>query len=103
MEQLIGPQTTALLISVFRLAVWLTILVVVFVPVERLFAANPQKILRKGIGTDLWYYFLSSLLPAVLMSVPLGLGRASRRPERVSGGDRVDAALGTRDCRAGRG
>ncbi|MGO9114086.1 MAG: sterol desaturase family protein [Thermoguttaceae bacterium] len=73
MLQFIGPQLPAFLIDVLRVSLWLTILVAIFVPLERLFAAHPQKILRKGIGTDSVYYFLSSLLPALLLSAPLGL------------------------------
>ena len=73
MLQLIGPHFHAFLVSVVRVSLWLTILVVIFVPLERLFAAQPRKALRKGIGVDLAYYFLSSLLPALLLSVPLGL------------------------------
>ena len=49
------------------------ILVAIFVPLERIFAVHPQKVLRKGIVTDLGYYFLSSLLPALLLGAPLGL------------------------------
>src|ERR1700721_1522514 len=73
MQQLIGPHFLASLLPFFRLSLWLAILVVIFVPLERLFAVHPQKILRKGIFTDLGYYFLSSLLPALLLSVPVGL------------------------------
>ncbi len=73
MFQLIGPHLQQLLIGVFRVSLWLMILVVIFVPLERLFAVHPQKFLRKGMGVDLGYYFLSSLLPAVLLSVPLGM------------------------------
>ncbi|HEX3725793.1 MAG TPA: sterol desaturase family protein [Pirellulales bacterium] len=73
MEQLIGPQLSEFLINVGRLFLWLTILVAVFVPLERVFAVHPQRILRKGIVVDLCYYFLSSLLPALLLSVPIGL------------------------------
>lgn len=58
---------------IVRLAAWLTILVVIFVPLERLFAAHPQKILRKGIVTDLGYYFLNNLLTAMLLSMPVAL------------------------------
>jgi sterol desaturase/sphingolipid hydroxylase (fatty acid hydroxylase superfamily) len=71
--QFIGPQLQAFLIDVVRVSLWLTILVVLFVPLERLFAVQPQKILRKGIVTDLCYYFLTSLLPALLLSAPIGL------------------------------
>ena len=73
MEQFIGPQLHTLVIGIVRLSLWLVILVTVFVPLERVFAVHPQKILRKGIIVDLCYYFLSSLLPAVLLSVPIGL------------------------------
>ena len=62
-----------LLIDIGRVCVWLAILVVIFVPLERLFAIHPQKVLRKGIGTDLAYYFLSSLLPGLLLAAPLGI------------------------------
>jgi len=73
MLQHIGSQIPDFLINVFRVSAWLTVLVVIFVPLERLFAVHPQKILRKGIAADLGYYFLSSLLPALLLSAPLGL------------------------------
>jgi sterol desaturase/sphingolipid hydroxylase (fatty acid hydroxylase superfamily) len=66
-------QLLASLIPVLRLCLWLAILVVIFVPLERLFAAHPQRIWRKGIVTDLGYYFLSSIIPALLLSVPVGL------------------------------
>jgi sterol desaturase/sphingolipid hydroxylase (fatty acid hydroxylase superfamily) len=61
------------LMPILRLALWLTILVAIFVPLERLFAAHPQKILRKGIVTDLGYYFLNNLLTAMLLSMPIAL------------------------------
>jgi sterol desaturase/sphingolipid hydroxylase (fatty acid hydroxylase superfamily) len=61
-----------ILIDVFRLCVWLAILTIVFVPLERLFALHKQPILRAEIGADLGYYFLNGLVPAMLMSVPLG-------------------------------
>ena len=73
MEQLLSPQVYQFLTDVYRLSIWLTILTVIFVPLERLFAAHPQKIFRKQIVTDLGYYFLSSLLPAVLLGYPIAL------------------------------
>lgn len=71
MPMLIGqlPLLEALM-PVLRLSVWLAILVMLFVPLERLFAVHPHNILRKEIATDLGYYFLNSLLPAILLSVP---------------------------------
>jgi sterol desaturase/sphingolipid hydroxylase (fatty acid hydroxylase superfamily) len=71
--QTLGPQLVQWLIPLFRVTVWLMILVVIFVPLERLFAVRPERILRKGIAADLGYYFLSSLLPTVLLGPPLGI------------------------------
>jgi sterol desaturase/sphingolipid hydroxylase (fatty acid hydroxylase superfamily) len=68
-----AAQFHAILITIFRLSLWLAILVVIFVPLERLFAAHPKKILRKGIGADLGYFFISTLLPAAVISGPIGL------------------------------
>jgi sterol desaturase/sphingolipid hydroxylase (fatty acid hydroxylase superfamily) len=56
-----------------RLCLWLILLTIVFVPLERLFAHQSQKVFRKGIFLDLCYYFLSSIVPAVLLSVPISL------------------------------
>ena len=58
-------------VDVFRLAIWLIILVAIFIPLERLFALHPQKILRKQFGVDLVWYFVNTLFPATVVSVPL--------------------------------
>jgi sterol desaturase/sphingolipid hydroxylase (fatty acid hydroxylase superfamily) len=68
-----ADQFHAILITILRLSLWLATLVVIFVPLERLFALHPQKILRKGIGADLGYFFISTLLPAAVLSAPIGL------------------------------
>jgi sterol desaturase/sphingolipid hydroxylase (fatty acid hydroxylase superfamily) len=60
-------------VDLVRLCLWLAILTAVFVPLERMFALQPSKIWRKGIGTDLGYYFLGGTVSALLLSVPLGL------------------------------
>jgi sterol desaturase/sphingolipid hydroxylase (fatty acid hydroxylase superfamily) len=73
MSQLFSPHLQQFAISVFRLSAWLAILAVIFVPLERLFSAHPRKMLRKELAVDLFYYFLNSLLPALLLSVPMGL------------------------------
>lgn len=62
------PPLTAVLLS---LSAWLAGLAVVFVPLERLFAARPREVFRAGLWTDLGYYFLNSLLPAVLLAPPM--------------------------------
>jgi hypothetical protein len=58
---------------ILRLSLWLAVLAVIFIPLERLFAAHPQPVLRKGFGTDLCYYFLNSLFPVFVLSVPMGI------------------------------
>jgi hypothetical protein len=61
----------SVVIEIARLSVWLLVLVVIFVPLERIFSVQPQKIFRKGIGVDLAYYFISGLVPAVLLAFPV--------------------------------
>jgi len=62
-----------LLLDLLRLTLWLALTMAVFVPLERLFAARRQPVLRAGFAHDLGYYFLSSLVPKLLLLVPLGL------------------------------
>jgi sterol desaturase/sphingolipid hydroxylase (fatty acid hydroxylase superfamily) len=45
----------------------------IFIPLERLCALHPQKIFRKEFLTDLGYYFLNSLLPKLLLILPLSI------------------------------
>jgi sterol desaturase/sphingolipid hydroxylase (fatty acid hydroxylase superfamily) len=54
-----------------RLLVWLFLLIVIFVPLERIFAVHPQKVFRKSFLPDLGYYFLSGLLPKMLLVLPM--------------------------------
>jgi sterol desaturase/sphingolipid hydroxylase (fatty acid hydroxylase superfamily) len=58
------------LTSIIRLSLWLMILVIIFVPLERLFSIHPQKVFRKGIVADLGYYLLNSLLPTMVLGAP---------------------------------
>jgi sterol desaturase/sphingolipid hydroxylase (fatty acid hydroxylase superfamily) len=58
-------------IDVGRLSIWLLLLSALFVPLERLWALHPQKIFRRGVGSDVGYYFLNSLLLNVLLIVPM--------------------------------
>lgn len=57
--------------DVGKLAVWLILLVAIFVPLERLLALHPAKIWRKQVGVDLAWYFINSLLPAAIIAVPV--------------------------------
>ena len=60
-----------LVLETFRLCVWLVFLMAIFVPLERLCALRPQRVFRKSFLTDLAYYFLSSLLPKLILILPL--------------------------------
>src|SRR5258707_611925 len=62
-----------LMVDAGRLAIWLVILVAIFVPLERLCALHPAKIWRMQIGVDLGWYFINSLVPAAFISVPLAM------------------------------
>ena len=66
-------RTGQFIVDVLRLAVWLGILAACFVPLERMFALRPPTARRNGIGSSIAYYFLSNLLPAVLLAVPAAL------------------------------
>jgi sterol desaturase/sphingolipid hydroxylase (fatty acid hydroxylase superfamily) len=64
-------------ISVVLLVFWLVVLTAVFLPAERLFGVRKQRIGRKGLLTDLAYYFLNNLVPAIILAYPIYyLGRA---------------------------
>ena len=63
----------ALLLSVSRLSVWLALLVVVFLPLERLIAVHPRKFFCKSLVSDIGFYFISGLVPGLLLAVPLSL------------------------------
>ncbi|STQ91887.1 sterol desaturase family protein [Iodobacter fluviatilis] len=60
-----------LAIDSFRLALWLFILCIVFIPLERLFTRQTERISRAQLFKDLALYFINGLLPAALMSLPV--------------------------------
>ncbi len=61
------------LLDVVRLCAWLALLAVLLVPLEKRWYLHRQPFFRAAFGTDLVYYFLSGLLPNLLMIVPLTL------------------------------
>jgi sterol desaturase/sphingolipid hydroxylase (fatty acid hydroxylase superfamily) len=69
----LARHTAGFIVGAGKLAIWLVLLVAVFVPLERLCAVHPAKIGRKQVGVDLAWYFINSLLPAAIISVPLAL------------------------------
>ena len=60
-------------LSVLKLCFWLVLLSLIFIPLERLFSLRGQKVARRGLGADLGYYFLNSLLPNLILAFPLAL------------------------------
>ena len=65
------PQ--ALIVDVIRIAANLVLAMVIFVPLERLFAARRQKFFRAAFWTDMGYVFVGGLLPKLLLQLPLML------------------------------
>lgn len=68
-----SPQIPSFFLSVLRLSLWLLLLVIVFLPLERLLALHPQKFLRKNLTQDLGYYFINGIVPSFLMALPLSV------------------------------
>lgn len=64
---------SSLLFDIIRLSIWFGILVIIFVPLERLSPQNKQTVLRQEFLTDFLYYFLNSLLPKALLILPLSI------------------------------
>jgi sterol desaturase/sphingolipid hydroxylase (fatty acid hydroxylase superfamily) len=67
------PHLLAFLLSVIRLAVWLLLLAVIFLPLERVFAVRPRKIFSKSFAGDVGFYFVSGIVCALLLAPPLAL------------------------------
>lgn len=70
---MVAQFLTPFVMNIVRLSVWLVLLMVLFVPLERFFGLRRQRVFRDSFGTDVAYYFLSSLLPRLLMALPLTL------------------------------
>jgi sterol desaturase/sphingolipid hydroxylase (fatty acid hydroxylase superfamily) len=60
-------------LDVFRLCVWLVLLAAIFVPLERWAGLRQEPAARREVRTNLAWYFINSLLPALVLSVPLAL------------------------------
>lgn len=54
-----------------RLVLWLCLVMVIFVPLERHFPQRRQRIFRKDFVADLGFYVLNGLLPKLLLALPL--------------------------------
>jgi sterol desaturase/sphingolipid hydroxylase (fatty acid hydroxylase superfamily) len=64
---------TGLSRDVLRTCAWLVIVVLIFVPLERLFAVRPTKFVRPALGGDIAFFFINSLIPPLLLLTPLAL------------------------------
>lgn len=69
----IDAPVVRVLLNAFSLAVWLALLVAVFVPLERLFALNRQPILRPQLLVDIGYYFLTGLTRTLVLAFPIAV------------------------------
>jgi sterol desaturase/sphingolipid hydroxylase (fatty acid hydroxylase superfamily) len=69
MQQYLGSLT----FDIFRLGIWLVLLAIIFIPLERVCYQQRQPVLRSEFAVDLGYYFLNSLLPKLLAIVPLSI------------------------------
>jgi sterol desaturase/sphingolipid hydroxylase (fatty acid hydroxylase superfamily) len=63
----------AILLNVVRLSLWLLILCAIFLPLERLFSLHRQKIIRRSLPSDIVCFFITGLVPQLLLAVPLSL------------------------------
>ena len=63
----------AIALDMAKLAANLVLVIAIFVPLERFFAARRQKIMRPAFWTDLGYYVVGGLLPKLLLILPLSL------------------------------
>jgi sterol desaturase/sphingolipid hydroxylase (fatty acid hydroxylase superfamily) len=68
-----------LTVDIARLVLWLVILAVIFVPLERLFAVQPRSGRRPRIAADLGFYFFNSLVPTALLALPMAAVAALAR------------------------
>ncbi len=59
--------------DIFKLCIWLLLLMLIFLPLERLCEQHSQKVVRKAFFTDLGYYFLNGILPRMLLILPLSM------------------------------
>ena len=63
----------ALAMDMAKLGATLVLVIAIFVPLERCFAARRQKVLRPAFWTDLGYYVIGGLVPKLLLILPLSL------------------------------
>jgi sterol desaturase/sphingolipid hydroxylase (fatty acid hydroxylase superfamily) len=87
---LLGVMTLVILLGALTirsgLIFGLVVLAVIFIPIERLFALRPQKVLRSGWKTDVVHFAVNTLLTNLGLVVPIvvvGLGLRALVPATV--------------------
>jgi sterol desaturase/sphingolipid hydroxylase (fatty acid hydroxylase superfamily) len=85
--------TSQFAVDFLRLCVWLILLLVIFVPLEKLAALHPRRVFRKAFSTDLAYYFVTSLLPKMVLVLPLTLAASASHALAPGGLYRFTATL----------
>jgi len=81
----LGMQTASL-------TLWLVILTIVFLPLERFFALHPRRVRTRTLASDLAYYFLNGLAPALVLAIPISIITAG--VQRVTPQAYIDAIAG---------
>ena len=61
-----------LLLTMRSMVIWLFLLTAIFVPLERMFAVARQPTLRPHLLADLGYFFMTGLIPTLILAFPLG-------------------------------
>jgi sterol desaturase/sphingolipid hydroxylase (fatty acid hydroxylase superfamily) len=74
----------ALVRELLQLTVVLAVLIVVFGSLEKLWGLRKQRLFRKSFGADVAFYFLSGILPRLILIVPLSL--LARSAHNILGG-----------------
>lgn len=59
--------------EIARLGIWLVILMLVFIPLERRFGLQRLAVLRRSFAIDVAYYFVNNLIPKLVLMIPLSL------------------------------
>jgi sterol desaturase/sphingolipid hydroxylase (fatty acid hydroxylase superfamily) len=65
--------------TALRLCAWLVLLTAVFVPLERWFGDHRTRVSRRELLHNAAYYVISSLVPVLVLSVPVALLAAAAR------------------------
>lgn len=64
---------TAVAYQVLRLVLWLCLLCAIFLPLERYFAVRQAAPGKRQPWQDVFYYFVNSLLPMIVLAAPMAL------------------------------